>query len=163
MHIQANLYIIFPRAINLAITYILSFPFLHKCPKMHQKILGGGGGGGGEPKTQLPSPSLAQAHYTIILASRASFGHPYPKAPVMTPRLFVRNFLKCQSHVHNWIFFISMQLSWHCVRIFCFKYVDIFIHAHGWNLSILWYPLKIWTPQNFTILPILGTKFLNSG
>ena len=29
-------------------------------------------------------------------------------------------------------------------------YFDEFIHVCGWNMSILWYPLKIWTPQNFT-------------
>ena len=25
-----------------------------------------------------------------------------------------------------------------------------FIHVYGWNMSILWFPLKIWTPKNFT-------------
>ena len=29
-------------------------------------------------------------------------------------------------------------------------YCDEFIHVYGWNMSILWYPLKIWTPKNFT-------------
>ena len=29
-------------------------------------------------------------------------------------------------------------------------YFDKFIHVCGWNMSILWYPLKIWTPKNFT-------------
>ena len=29
-------------------------------------------------------------------------------------------------------------------------YFDEFTHVYGWNMSILWYPLKIWTPQNFT-------------
>ena len=29
-------------------------------------------------------------------------------------------------------------------------YFDEFIHVYGWNMSILWSPLKIWTPQNFT-------------
>ena len=28
-------------------------------------------------------------------------------------------------------------------------YSDEFIHVYGWNMSILWSPLKIWTPQNF--------------
>ena len=27
---------------------------------------------------------------------------------------------------------------------------DEFIHVYGWNMSILWFPLKIWTPKNFT-------------
>ena len=30
-------------------------------------------------------------------------------------------------------------------------YVDKFIHVNGWNLGILWSPLKIWTPKHFTI------------
>ena len=29
-------------------------------------------------------------------------------------------------------------------------YVDELIHVYGWNMGILWYPLKIWTPKNFT-------------
>ena len=29
-------------------------------------------------------------------------------------------------------------------------YFDEFIHVYGWNMSILWSPLKIWTPQNCT-------------
>ena len=29
-------------------------------------------------------------------------------------------------------------------------YFDEFIHVYGWNMSILWSPLKIGTPQNFT-------------
>ena len=29
-------------------------------------------------------------------------------------------------------------------------YFDEFIHVYCWNMSILWSPLKIWTPQNFT-------------
>ena len=29
-------------------------------------------------------------------------------------------------------------------------YFDGFIHVYGWTMSILWSPLKIWTPQNFT-------------
>ena len=28
-------------------------------------------------------------------------------------------------------------------------YFDEFIHVYGWNMSIFWSPLKIWTPQNF--------------
>ena len=30
-------------------------------------------------------------------------------------------------------------------------YFDKFIHVYGWNLTILWYPLKNWTPKNLTI------------
>ena len=30
-------------------------------------------------------------------------------------------------------------------------YFDKFIHVNGWNLSILWCPLKIWIRQNLTI------------
>ena len=31
-------------------------------------------------------------------------------------------------------------------------YFDKFVHVlYGWNLSILWSPLKIWTPKNLTI------------
>ena len=30
-------------------------------------------------------------------------------------------------------------------------YFDKFIHVYVWNLSILWSPLKIWTPKNVTI------------
>ena len=41
-------------------------------------------------------------------------------------------------------------------------YFDKFIHVYGWNMSILWYPLKIWTPKILQ-LPILGTHFLNPG
>ena len=29
-------------------------------------------------------------------------------------------------------------------------YFDEFTHVYGWNMSILWSPLKIWTPKNFT-------------
>ena len=29
-------------------------------------------------------------------------------------------------------------------------YFDEFIHVYGWNMSITWSPLKIWTPNNFT-------------
>ena len=28
---------------------------------------------------------------------------------------------------------------------------DKFIHVVGWNLSVLWYPSKIWTPKGFSI------------
>ena len=30
-------------------------------------------------------------------------------------------------------------------------YFDKLIHVYGWNLGILWSPLKNWTPQNFAI------------
>ena len=30
-------------------------------------------------------------------------------------------------------------------------YFDKYIHVYGWNLSILWSPLKIWTPKNLTM------------
>ena len=42
-------------------------------------------------------------------------------------------------------------------------YFDKFIRVYAWNLSILWSPLKIWTPKNCNNLPILGTQFLNLG
>ena len=29
-------------------------------------------------------------------------------------------------------------------------YFNEFIHIYGWNMSILWSPLKMWTPKNFT-------------
>ena len=29
-------------------------------------------------------------------------------------------------------------------------YFDEFIHVYGWNMRILWSPLKIWTPKYFT-------------
>ena len=29
-------------------------------------------------------------------------------------------------------------------------FFDDFIHVYGWNMSILWSPLKIWTPKYFT-------------
>ena len=29
-------------------------------------------------------------------------------------------------------------------------YFDEFIHVYGWNMSILWSPLKMWMPKNFT-------------
>ena len=29
-------------------------------------------------------------------------------------------------------------------------YFDEFIHVYGWNMSILWSPLKSWTPKKFT-------------
>ena len=29
-------------------------------------------------------------------------------------------------------------------------YFDEFIHIYGWNMSILWSPLKIWMPKDFT-------------
>ena len=29
-------------------------------------------------------------------------------------------------------------------------YFDEFIYVYGWNMSILWSPLKIWTPKSFT-------------
>ena len=29
-------------------------------------------------------------------------------------------------------------------------YFDEFIHTYGWNMSMLWSPLKIWTPKDFT-------------
>ena len=41
-------------------------------------------------------------------------------------------------------------------------YFDKFIHVYGWNVSILWSPLKIWTPKNLT-KSNLGTQFLNPG
>ena len=30
-------------------------------------------------------------------------------------------------------------------------YFDKYIHVYGLNLSILWSPLKIWTPKNFAM------------
>ena len=30
-------------------------------------------------------------------------------------------------------------------------YFDEFIYVYGWNMSIMWSPLKIWTPKIFTI------------
>ena len=41
-------------------------------------------------------------------------------------------------------------------------YFDEFIHVYGWNMGILWSPLKFWTPKILQ-LPILGTQFLNPG
>ena len=29
-------------------------------------------------------------------------------------------------------------------------YFDRFIPVYGWNMSILWSPIKVWTPKNFT-------------
>ena len=41
-------------------------------------------------------------------------------------------------------------------------YFDKYIHVYGWNLSILWSPLKIWTLKILQ-WPILGTQFLIPG
>ena len=37
------------------------------------------------------------------------------------------------------------------------------VYIYVFNESIFWYSLKNRTPQNFTIIANLGTKFLNSG
>ena len=41
-------------------------------------------------------------------------------------------------------------------------YFDEFIHVYGCNMSILWSPFKFGCPKILQ-LPILGTKFLNTG
>ena len=41
-----------------------------------------------------------------------------------------------------------IQTSLYKDSMSCF---DEFVHGYGWNLSILWSPLNIWMPQNFTI------------
>ena len=89
--------------------------------------------------------------YTI-LASRASgclFGHPkpYKKHPSGHPNCFVRNFWNVNlKHIFE-LFHL------HIIPITLYKdimpYFDKFTHVYGWNLSILWSPIKIWTSKNF--------------
>ena len=80
----------------------------------------------------------------MVLASRASgclFWTPKPikRTPQDTQNCV--EFLKVSSH----LLIIPITL---CNDIM--PYFDEFIHVYGWNMSILWPPLKMWTPQNFT-------------
>ena len=81
----------------------------------------------------------------------ASFGHPNPwKAPLRTHRLFCEEFSWNDNLRHIIEFF---QL--HIIPMILYKdimpYFDKCIHFYGWNLSILWSTLKIWTAKKFTI------------
>ena len=71
------------------------------------------------------------------------------KHPSAHPQICVRNFLKCQSQAYNWFFHL------HIILIPLYKDImpcfDEFVNVYGWNLSILWSPLKIWTSENFRI------------
>ena len=86
-----------------------------------------------------------------VLASWVSLWTPktLKMHPSGHPKNFVKNFLKCQSQAYNWFFHL------HTIPMTLFKdimpYFDKFIHVYGWNMSILWYPLKFWTPKNFTM------------
>ena len=72
------------------------------------------------------------------------------KHPSGHPNYFVRNFLKWQSQVYNWIFHL------HIIPMTLHKdimpYFDKFIHVYDWNRSIWRSPLKIWTPNNFMMV-----------
>ena len=71
------------------------------------------------------------------------------KITLRTPKPFCEEFFT--------ISFSSISLCFfhiHIIPLTLYKdimtYRDEFIHVHGWNLSILWSPLNIWTLQNFT-------------
>ena len=58
----------------------------------------------------------------------------------------------------SWIINLKLIIEFfhlHTVPMTLYKdimpYFDKFIHVYGWNQSILWSPLEIWTPTNFII------------
>ena len=95
----------------------------------------------------------------MVLASRAS--GCLSKSTPQDTQFFCEEFLENVNLKHIIEFF-----HLHTIPMTLYKnimpYFDKFIHVYGWNLSILWSPLSIWTPNNFTIANF-GTKFLNPG
>ena len=92
----------------------------------------------------------------MVLAIRASgclFGHPNPeKAPlrgvVRAPKYFLWGISK-NINLKNIIEFLHLHII--PMNKDIMPYFDQSTHVYGWNLSILWSPLKFWMPQNFTI------------
>ena len=89
----------------------------------------------------------------MVLASRASgclFGHPNPyREPLRTPKSFCVEFLKNLNLKLIIDFFHLLTIPMTLLNDII-PYFDEFIHVYGWNMSILWSPLKIWMPKNFT-------------
>ena len=97
----------------------------------------------------------------MVLASRASgclFGHPNPwKEPLRTP-----NFLCGISKNFNLKLIIEFfHLLTIPTTLFndIMPYFDELTHVYGWNMSILWSPLKIWTP-NLILSEIIQMKYI---
>ena len=88
----------------------------------------------------------------MVLASRASgclFGHPNPlKEPLRTPTFLCG--ISKNVNLNLIIELFHLLLVPMALINDIIPYFDEFIQVHGWNMSILWSPLKIWTPQNFT-------------
>ena len=89
----------------------------------------------------------------MVLDSSASgclFGHPNPeKEPFRTPRKCLCGISK-NLNLKLIIEFFHLLIIPMTLFNDIMPYFDEFIHVYGWNMSILWSPLKIWTPQNFT-------------
>ena len=72
------------------------------------------------------------------------------KHPSGHPKKIVRNFLKCLSKAY-FIDFCHL----HVIPMRLYKdimpYFDKSIYVYGWNLSILWSPLRFWKPKYLTI------------
>ena len=89
----------------------------------------------------------------MVLASRASgclFGHPNPwKEPLRTPKSFSVEFLK-KLNLKLIIKFFHLLIIPMTLFNDIMPYFDKLIHVYGWNRSIFWSPLKIWTPKKFS-------------
>ena len=73
---------------------------------------------------------------------------PLKRTPQDTQSLLCRisKNLKIKLIIKNFhLFIIPMTLIYDIMPNF-----DKFIHVYGWNMIILWSPLKNWTPKNFT-------------
>ena len=88
--------------------------------------------------------------FMVLARSGCLFGHPNPwKEPLRTPRFFLCGISK-NFNLKLVIEFFDLLIIPTALFNDFMPYFDEFTHVYGWNMSILWSPLKIWTPQNFT-------------
>ena len=90
---------------------------------------------------------------TMVLASRASgclFGHPNPRKPSLRTPPKIRG-ISSNVNLKHIIEFLHLHIIPMTLYKDIMPYFDTFIHVYGWNLSILWSPLIIWMPKNYTI------------
>ena len=93
-----------------------------------------------------PLHSMLPIHGISQQGVWVSFWTPKPlKSTPQDTQIFCEEYLK-----HRIEFF-----HYHIIPMTLYKdikpYFDKYTHVYGWNLSILWSPLKIWTPQKFSI------------
>ena len=102
-------------------------------------------------------PQRHSRKYHLLQASRHGLSQQGVWVPFWTPKPLKRSpqdtqILLCgiSKNLKLIIEFVPLLIIPMTLLNDIMSYFDEFINVYGWNMSILWSPLKIWTPQNFT-------------